>query len=147
MDIGNMAPTPSACATMARVPGGTLNPAISAIFSADCPTIFVFKVRRGVWITFSSKAFSACITNVGALSTQLFQNSVLHRFVANDRLFGGTQRSVIKCLAGEDVANSLGNIGRSLDIGWNVSRSDAKRRLSRTVGRLYKTRTSGCQDQ
>jgi hypothetical protein len=77
----------------------------------------------------------------------LLQSSFFHGLIANDRLLGGTERAVIKRLAGEYVANGLGNIGCSLNIGWNVSRSNAERRLSRTVGCLYKTRPARCQDQ
>ncbi|MNF65737.1 hypothetical protein D3C84_475120 [compost metagenome] len=93
---------------------------------------------------FGSLAF---VHEVGALSVQFTMNVVVNTAFDDDRLFGGTDHTIIEGFAGDDVFHRLRNIGAAFDEGRTVSRATADGRSAGSIGRTHHAFTTGCQDQ
>src|SRR5262245_9396069 len=56
-------------------------------------------------------SFLRRITNIGALFTEFLKDGILHCFVADNRLLGGTKRAIVEALSSQDVSNRFGDVG------------------------------------
>ncbi len=83
---------------------------------------------------------------VAALTLHLLSHLTLDSAIADQRLLGTAQGSVVVTLARNDVAHRFGNVGGGLDICGNVSRTDAECGFSRALSCAHEPHPARCQD-
>src|SRR6266849_248235 len=69
----------------------------------------------------------------------------IYRALDDDRLLGGTNRSVIEALACEYVANSFRDVSRALDHRGHVPGADSNGGLARRIRRSHEPDSAGRQ--